>query len=123
MSNSKINFKSLEEVKKSINSKSLKVCVIGIGRIGLPTALSFAKSGLQTIGVDINETRLSSIKNGVCPFYDPALQENLNESKKLGMLEVVNDLEKVKDEIDPIAKVELNPKFEGRQMIMVLAPR
>ena len=32
-------------------------------------------------------------------------------------------LEKVKEEIDPIAKVELNPKFEGRQMIMVLAPR
>ena len=31
--------------------------------------------------------------------------------------------QKVKDEIDPIAKVELNPKFEGRQMIMVLAPR
>ena len=32
-------------------------------------------------------------------------------------------LQKVKDEIDPIAKVELNPKFEGRQMIMVLAPK
>ena len=32
-------------------------------------------------------------------------------------------LQKVKDEIDPIAKVELDPKFEGRQMIMVLAPR
>ena len=32
-------------------------------------------------------------------------------------------LQKVKEEIDPIAKVELNPKFEGRQMIMVLAPR
>ena len=55
MSNSKINIKNLEEVKNSLDSKSLKVCVIGIGRIGLPTALSFAKSGLQTIGVDINE--------------------------------------------------------------------
>ena len=55
MFNSKINIKNLEEVKKSLDSKSLKVCVIGIGRIGLPTALSFAKSGLQTIGVDINE--------------------------------------------------------------------
>ena len=55
MSNSKINIKNLEEVKKALGSKSLKVCVIGIGRIGLPTALSFAKSGLQTIGVDINE--------------------------------------------------------------------
>ena len=32
-------------------------------------------------------------------------------------------LQKVREEIAPIAKVELNPKFEGRQMIMVLAPR
>jgi len=32
-------------------------------------------------------------------------------------------LQKVKDEIEPIAKLELAPKFEGRQMIMVLAPR
>ena len=55
MSDLKINMNNFEEVKKSLNSKSLRVCVIGIGRIGLPTALSFAKSGLQTIGVDINE--------------------------------------------------------------------
>ena len=38
------------------NQKHYELCVIGIGRIGLPTALSFAKSGLETIGVDINET-------------------------------------------------------------------
>ncbi len=55
MSNSKINIKNLEEVKKVLDSKSLKVCVIAIDRIGLPTSLSSAKSGLQTIGVDINE--------------------------------------------------------------------
>ena len=55
MSNSKINIKNLEEMKKMSDSKSLKVCVIAIGGIGLPAALSFTKSGLQTIGVDINE--------------------------------------------------------------------
>jgi len=32
-------------------------------------------------------------------------------------------LERVKDDVGPIAKVEQEPKFEGRQMIMVLAPR
>ena len=55
MSNMKINMKNLDDVLKSLDSKTLRVCVIGIGRIGLPTALSFAKSGLETIGVDINE--------------------------------------------------------------------
>ena len=42
------------ELIQSIQSGDLSVCVIGIGRIGLPTALSFANSGLPTVGVDIN---------------------------------------------------------------------
>jgi nucleotide sugar dehydrogenase len=70
MSNSKINMSNFEEVKKSLNSKSLRVCVIGIGRIGLPTALSFAKSGLQTIGVDINKTLVHDINSKKFPLKD-----------------------------------------------------
>ena len=61
MSYSNINMQNFEEVKKSLESKSLRVCVVGIGRIGLPTALSFAKSGLTTIGVDINESLVEMI--------------------------------------------------------------
>jgi len=84
MSNSKINIKNLEEVTNSLDSKSLKVCVIGIGRIGLPTALSFAKSGLQTIGVDINEELIQKIDSGVFPLndepgYEDIFKQVLNE--------------------------------------------
>ena len=67
MSDLKINMNNLEEIEKSLNSKSLRVCVIGIGRIGLPTALSFAKSGLQTIGVDINENLVRDINSKKFP--------------------------------------------------------
>ena len=42
------------ELIQSIQSGEISICVIGIGRIGLPTALSFANSGLPTVGVDIN---------------------------------------------------------------------
>ena len=51
----------LEQLKRSITEKTLKICVIGVGRIGLPTALSFANSGLSTIGVDINADLVSRI--------------------------------------------------------------
>ncbi|MDC0170105.1 hypothetical protein OAI67_03525, partial [Candidatus Nitrosopelagicus sp.] len=37
-----------------LKNSSLKIGVIGIGRIGLPTALCVANSGLQTVGIDIN---------------------------------------------------------------------
>jgi len=70
MADLKINMNNMEEVTKSLNSKTLRVCVIGIGRIGLPTALSFAKSGLQTIGVDINENLVQNINSGKFPLKD-----------------------------------------------------
>ena len=53
----------LGQLKQSITEKTLKICVIGVGRIGLPTALSFANSGLPTIGVDINIDLVSRINS------------------------------------------------------------
>ena len=70
MSSSKPKMNNIEDVRKSLDSKTLRVCVIGIGRIGLPTALSFAKSGLQTIGVDINENLVQNINSGKFPLKD-----------------------------------------------------
>ena len=83
MSNLKVNMNILEDVKKSLESKTLRVCVIGIGRIGLPTALSFAKSGLKTIGVDINESLISNINSGIFPLKDePGYEEIFHDTIK-----------------------------------------
>jgi len=86
LSSLKINMNNLAYVEKSLNSKTLRVAVIGIGRIGLPTALSFAKSGLSTIGVDINEKLIQKINSGNFPLKDePGYQEifdNVIKNKK-----------------------------------------
>jgi nucleotide sugar dehydrogenase len=58
------------ELTNSIQSASLSVCVIGIGRIGLPTALSFANSGFETIGMDINRDLVEKINNKIFPLKD-----------------------------------------------------
>ena len=80
MSDSKLNMNNLEDVRKSLNSRTLQVCVVGIGRIGLPTALSFAKSGLPTIGVDINENLVRTIDSGTFPLEDePGYEEIFND--------------------------------------------
>jgi len=80
MSNLEINMHNLDDVEKSLKSRTLRVCVIGIGRIGLPTALSFAKSGLDTIGVDINETLVQNINSGQFPLKDePGYEEIFND--------------------------------------------
>ena len=50
-----------DELKSALLSESITICVVGIGRIGLPTALSFANSGLTTIGLDINSKLILSL--------------------------------------------------------------
>ena len=86
MSKMKINMNNHDEVVKALESQTLRVCVIGIGRIGLPTALSFAKSGLETIGVDINKDLVEKINLGKFPLKDePGYNEifdNVIKNKK-----------------------------------------
>ena len=91
-STKKINMTSIESVKDSLDLKSLKVCVIGIGRIGLPTALSFANAGLKTIGVDINQNLIDMINNNDFPLKDEVgYEEIFNRVLENGNLSVTND--------------------------------
>lgn len=66
----KIMTKDLPEIIKLLKDDKIKVCVVGIGRIGLPTALSFANSNLPTIGVDINTNLVNMINSGEFPLKD-----------------------------------------------------
>jgi UDP-N-acetyl-D-glucosamine dehydrogenase len=42
--------------------RGLRIAIVGLGYVGLPTALSLACKGAEIIGVDVDESRLSSIK-------------------------------------------------------------
>ena len=99
----KINMSNYEEVKKSLDTKSLRVCVIGIGRIGLPTALSFAKSGLQTIGVDINEKLVQDINSKKFPLKDEPGYENIfNDVLDRKLFSATTNIEKAVGDSDLI---------------------
>ena len=63
-------FSSVDSFSENLSKNNIKVCVIGIGRIGLPTALSFANKNLPTIGVDINTELVNSINSGKYPLDD-----------------------------------------------------
>ena len=63
-------FSSVDSFSENLSKNNIKVCVIGIGRIGLPTALSFANKNLPTIGVDINTKLVNSINSGKYPLDD-----------------------------------------------------
>jgi UDP-N-acetyl-D-mannosaminuronic acid dehydrogenase len=64
------------------------VAIIGLGRIGLPLALSFADRGLRVIGVDRNPERLAAIGAGRMPFEEPGAQEILARVQSARALEL-----------------------------------
>jgi UDP-N-acetyl-D-mannosaminuronic acid dehydrogenase len=64
--------------------------VIGLGRVGLPLALSFAELGLRVLGVDHNPPLLDSIRAGRMPFAEPGTQELLDRAMQSGRLELTD---------------------------------
>lgn len=63
-----------------------RIAIIGLGYVGLTTALGFAKLGHQVIGIDTNISRLESLKNGKLPIYEPGLDVELRDSLNHGLL-------------------------------------
>ena len=71
MNNNLKNSINIDQFTDSISTRNLKICVIGVGRIGLPTALSFANSGLLTVGVYINAKLVEMILKQALKECDP----------------------------------------------------
>ena len=58
----------------------MNICVIGLGKIGLPLAVHFAKMGNSVIGSDINKSTVDLVNSGNEPFPEEEnLQQFLNE--------------------------------------------
>jgi UDP-N-acetyl-D-mannosaminuronic acid dehydrogenase len=69
-------------------SESRVISVIGLGRVGLPLALSFADHGLRVLGVDHDPAILDSIRAGRMPFQEAGTQELLERVLPTGRLEL-----------------------------------
>ena len=106
----------MSELLDKVKEKKATICVLGLGRVGLPLASVFASKGIDVIGIDINEERLASIRSGKCPFYDPILQENMDVSCNSGKLTVESDLDKIKDRIDVIIVTVGTPTTLGNSV-------
>ena len=50
-----------------------RVCVVGLGYVGVPTAAVLAGHGMEVIGVDIDRERVETINSGASPFDEPGL--------------------------------------------------
>lgn len=64
----------------------MKIACIGTGFVGVVTAAVFAKLGHSVTGLDIDEKKISSLRGGHVPFFEPGLEELLVETQEAGNL-------------------------------------
>jgi UDPglucose 6-dehydrogenase len=65
--------------------------MIGCGYVGLVNACGFANRGHQVVGVERDAGRLSALRSGRTPFYEPGLEEQVAESVARGRLSFTDD--------------------------------
>lgn len=84
-----------------MSAKKYKFAVIGLGYVGLPLSMAFAKAGHRVLGVDIDSSKVSKLNQGLSPITDIS-SEDLASQIKLGNFEVSSDFSKLKD-VDAIS--------------------
>ena len=70
-----------------------KICVLGLGYIGLPTASTFAAHGVKVVGVDVNPEIVDTLRRGDIHIHEPGLRETYKTALASGNLTVSTHVE------------------------------
>jgi UDPglucose 6-dehydrogenase len=63
-----------------------KICVVGVGYVGLITAAGFADLGNNVVALDIDLNKIDGLKRGEMPIYEPGLEELVERNVRAGRL-------------------------------------
>lgn len=69
-----------EEVQEYITSKKARICVVGLGKMGLPIVTVFTHSGYTVNGLDISEDLVSSLNTGNTTINEPEVPDRLKSA-------------------------------------------
>jgi UDP-N-acetyl-D-glucosamine dehydrogenase len=83
--------RSEQQLMSKILDGSVTVGVVGLGYVGLPLALEFAKEGIRTIGVDVSAEKVKSLSSGKNYIQDLRDDEIRDVVKKTKMLTATTD--------------------------------
>ena len=78
-----------------INIKEIsdrRVCILGLGYVGLTLAVTMADVGFKVLGVEINDSVLDKLAGGKAHFHEPGLDKKLQQVTRSGNLIVANHI-------------------------------
>ena len=80
----------------------MNITILGTGYVGLVTGACFSKMGNKVYCVDIDENKISSLKNNIMPIYEPQLEDIVRTSQKRGDLIFTTDIKEALDDTNII---------------------
>lgn len=78
----------------------MTIAIIGTGFVGAVTAAVYAHLGQTVIGLDIDENKIASLRQGKVPFFEPGLEELLKTEQAAGRLSFTTDYQEAIKEAD-----------------------
>ena len=75
-----------------MKSRKTVVSIIGLGYVGLCTAVTFASRGIKIIGIDVDRKRVEQLQKGEAPIYEPKLDGMLKIAVKKGLFQASDDI-------------------------------
>ena len=80
----------LQELAQRIESRDLHMGVIGLGYVGLPLAVEFARAGVCVTGFDVDEKKIQSLRDGVS-YIEDVPSADVAKAIESGQLSVTSD--------------------------------
>lgn len=90
----------------------MKIAIVGTGYVGLVSGTCFAEMGINVTCVDIDEKKISQLKNGVIPIYEPGLEEMVKKNQAAGRLNFTTDLSSVLNDVEVVFSAVGTPPDE-----------
>lgn len=112
-------------LRNQITEAEFTMAVVGIGRVGLPLALSFADRGVDVIGVDRNPDHVDTVNSGVLPFLEHGAEPLLKEALDLGTFKATTDSKQAVASADVVVltvgtPLDTNLRADTSQLISAL---
>lgn len=90
----------------------MRIAVVGTGYVGLVTGTCFSEMGVHVTCVDVDENKISALKQGVIPIYEPGLETLVHKNVRSGRLNFTTQLEDVLNDVDIVFSAVGTPPDE-----------
>jgi UDPglucose 6-dehydrogenase len=90
-----------------------KICVIGVGYVGLVTGTCFADLGHQVTCVDVDNAKIEKLRSGVMPIYEPGLEEMVRRNAQAGRIKFTDSYEEGLAEVEFVFIAVGTPQGSG----------